>query len=347
METLPMKITIVGDIFCDIIAYGIVNLPQWGQDAKASGISIYPGGSGLNTTVQAANYATYIQNNTILRIFSAVGKDFQGDLCLSKLKHPQIISHVKENINERTGSCIVLSGPNDRSFVTDEGCMGIFTWESYGLDTILDTNHLHVTGYYNCAKLKHSVKDLFLEARNKGISTSLTTQYDSSNEWNGVQELAPYLNILLCNECELLAISACETHHSAAWRLLCWGCGLVVATLGEHGVKAYYREGGSGRMKMLHQSVGKVAVVDPTGAGDAFAGAFLVEYLRRSDLQAALRAGCATAACSLQRVSGSSMLDTELLKQTAELYLDCVEQEVPSEALAAADSDSAANTAAL
>jgi hypothetical protein len=38
------EIAIVGDIFSDIIAGGVSNLPSWGADTpSASGIGIYPG----------------------------------------------------------------------------------------------------------------------------------------------------------------------------------------------------------------------------------------------------------------------------------------------------------------
>jgi hypothetical protein len=38
------RIHFIGDIFCDIIAGGVENLPEWGGDSLAfAGIAIHPG----------------------------------------------------------------------------------------------------------------------------------------------------------------------------------------------------------------------------------------------------------------------------------------------------------------
>ena len=57
---------------------------------------------------------------------------------------------------------------------------------------------------------------------------------------------------------------------------------------------------------------------DTCGAGDAFAGAFLVEFLRSSrDLCASLQAGCVAGTAAVQLVGGSSVPSFELLATTS------------------------------
>jgi hypothetical protein len=59
-------------------------------------------------------------------------------------------------------------------------------------------------------------------------------------------------------------------------------------------------------------------VQDTCGAGDAFAGAFLVEFLRSSgQLGAALQAGCVAGTAAVQLVGGSSVPCFELLATTS------------------------------
>lgn len=59
-------------------------------------------------------------------------------------------------------------------------------------------------------------------------------------------------------------------------------------------------------------------VHDTCGAGDAFAGAFLVEFQRSAgDLCASLQAGCAAGTAAVQLVGGSSVPSFELLSATS------------------------------
>ncbi len=77
-------------------------------------------------------------------------------------------------------------------------------------------------------------------------------------------------------------------------RFLDPGPSLVALTLGERGVAVATR----GRRE--HFSLGKVEAVDATGAGDAFDGAFLVEYLGTGDAFRAARYGMEAAALATQ-----------------------------------------------
>lgn len=57
---------------------------------------------------------------------------------------------------------------------------------------------------------------------------------------------------------------------------------------------------------------------DTCGAGDAFAGAFLVELQRSGGLlKASLRAGCIAGTAAVQLVGGSSVPSFELLSSTS------------------------------
>jgi sugar/nucleoside kinase (ribokinase family) len=55
-------------------------------------------------------------------------------------------------------------------------------------------------------------------------------------------------------------------------------------------------------------------VKDTTGAGDAFTGAFLAEWVSAQNLQHALKAGCVAGACSCSEVGGSTCPSNEKLQ---------------------------------
>lgn len=92
-----------------------------------------------------------LSNEIILGIYSAIGNDFQGQICLNKLKEIDIINcdNLLKIPNSRTGSCIVLSGDSsigDRCFVSDRGCMDNISFKWFNEASLLDATHIHIAG---------------------------------------------------------------------------------------------------------------------------------------------------------------------------------------------------------
>jgi sugar/nucleoside kinase (ribokinase family) len=55
-------------------------------------------------------------------------------------------------------------------------------------------------------------------------------------------------------------------------------------------------------------------IIDTTGAGDAFIGGFLVEWIRSGrDMNSSLLAGCLSGACAVQLIGGSTVPANEML----------------------------------
>ena len=141
-----MELVIIGDIICDVVAVSVVNLPQWNTDTLANGgISTMAGGTGLNNAVHASNYIKWLQkydnyhNDIKIHIFSSTCDDVNGRICQLKLREcePILVNHsisppiepspANKQMNipmiNRTSTCIVISGPKDRCFITDRGCI--------------------------------------------------------------------------------------------------------------------------------------------------------------------------------------------------------------------------------
>ena len=71
---------------------------------------------------------------------------------------------------------------------------------------------------------------------------------------------------------------------------------MVVVTLGAAGSLAWFRG-----EEYARKAAAVPTVVDTTGAGDAFAAAFLAAWLRQQDVDIALRAGTELAAIAVQQ----------------------------------------------
>ncbi len=106
--------------------------------------------------------------------------------------------------------------------------------------------------------------------------------------------LRPFLtqaDVVIGGADELTALTGSPDHRDAAKRLLADGAAIVVAKLGPDGVYGVDHHDECGLESLAH------SVVDPVGAGDAFAAGFLSGLLRDRSLPDALLEASAVAAC--------------------------------------------------
>ena len=337
MSLSKKKLVVIGDTFCDIIALD-VRLPSiWGTDTLAREINVVAGGSALNIALHAANYSEFLGSAVTVNFFSGTGADFQGQVCRDSLQHSCLdASKVVVDKDLRTGSCIVLSGVNDRSFVTDRGCIKNLSSCWFPRDSLLSSSisHIHIGGFYNCDALQPEIPQLLREARELLMTTSLNPQYDATCKWEGIKELCPYLTFFIANEEELTAVAKGEEGSSLVTKatvLLNWGCNMVIVTLGSKGAILFHKQAVSSEcdrsplingniddtnISCIMQDAVIVDVVDTTGAGDAFAGGFIIDWIVNSDMSSALHAGCLAGSAAVLHVGGSRY-SIDSLKQVA------------------------------
>jgi sugar/nucleoside kinase (ribokinase family) len=128
-----VRFAILGDSFVDVVAGTLSadQLPKWGSDVECSlPIQMQPGGSALNTATHLSHLGH--KNPThefIVDLHTCVGQDSFSEVLkthVSKRKIQLISPELKE---VPTGVCIVLSGTNDRSFITHYGAARKFSIE--------------------------------------------------------------------------------------------------------------------------------------------------------------------------------------------------------------------------
>ncbi|ASJ06228.1 carbohydrate kinase family protein [Thermococcus pacificus] len=123
----------------------------------------------------------------------------------------------------------------------------------------------------------------------KRISLDFNPTYmgDYLSRTDLMREIVSRVDVLFPNEREALVITKAKTVEEAAERLHEWGAKLVVVTRGERGVLLY--DGEFREFEAL--PISENEIVDPTGAGDAFAGGFLAGYSRGKPLEECVRLG--------------------------------------------------------
>ncbi|WP_456450143.1 carbohydrate kinase family protein [Palaeococcus sp. (in: euryarchaeotes)] len=96
-----------------------------------------------------------------------------------------------------------------------------------------------------------------------------------------LREIISRVEVVFPNEREARTITGASSIEEAAEIMHSWGAKLVIITRGERGVLVYdgsFREFGA-------LEIGREEIVDPTGAGDAFAGGFLAFYVKGKPLE--------------------------------------------------------------
>ncbi|EGZ26267.1 hypothetical protein PHYSODRAFT_345114 [Phytophthora sojae] len=304
---MTVNFAVLGDAFVDVVAGTLApdQLPQWGGDVECSRpIQLQPGGSALNTATHLANLSSRNpQHELHVALHTAVGNDSFANVLKAHLAERQVVLSSPTLGNVPTGVCIVLSGANDRSFITHYGATRKFSVEHIDEKMVLSADHLHIGGFYSCACLRTKLKPLLQKARENGITTSLDTNYDSSEKWDDLDELFPLIDVFLPNEVEAMKISRTESVDAAMAYFAQRIDGVTVIKIGAGGAMAHC----SKTQQQWKQASFPTSVVDVTGAGDSFNSGFLSAWKTNDgDVGDALRWGCGTASRTVAALGACS-----------------------------------------
>jgi len=110
------------------------------------------------------------------------------------------------------------------------------------------------------------------------------------------RKLVSSVDFVKPNELEAEVITGFQDEIKSARKLVEWGARVAVVTLGEKGSVACDRE------SCFSIPAYKTQAVDPTGAGDVYAGAFLAEYNRTRDLGSSCLYASAAASIMVESV---------------------------------------------
>ena len=333
--TLPVpEFLVIGDAFLDVQCGGLAQLPRWDADELVPRpIEFLAGGGGLNTACHLARAGRRVE------LRCALGDDDAGAKLRSAAANAGVVVvPLAAPAGAATGVCVVLSGQSDRAFATHRGAVAVAGLSDADIERAREVGarggHVHVAGYYNMPAVRARVGELFRAVREAGGSSSLNPQWDADERWGGIGELsvaagtAP--DVLICSRTEAQQLGAREQGPSHESKLLRAGrARCLVTTMGSAGAVASTCE---------HEDRGAVsdaptlepdAIVDATGAGDAFAAGFLTKFAVRDpsiDLDDALRTGCAYGAACCGVVGASAALDDSRVA-TYELQLNEAESD--------------------
>ena len=287
---------VVGEINPDLILRGDDLAPAFGQAEKLVDDADLEIGS--SAAIMACGAARLGLRTAFVGV---VGDDPFGRFMLGAMARRGVdVGACRVDPALRTGVSVILSRPSDRAILTFPGAIPALRASDVP-DALLEASaHLHLGSYFLLDALRPDTPALFERARARGLSTSLDTNFDPSGAWDGgLEQLLPWVDVLLPNETEALKLSGLPD-LPAALAALADRVGTVAVKRGADGGEA--RRG----PEAARRGALAVEVVDTTGAGDSFDAGFLYGWTRGWRLEACLTLATACGSLSTRAAGGTT-----------------------------------------
>lgn len=232
-------------------------------------------------------------------LIAVVGDDVLGRFQLDALARRGVdVSGVMVDPERATGLSVILTRPDDRAILTSVGTIDALERQLVDMRRLRGARHVHVTSYFLQHRLRPGLPALLADARAAGLSTSLDTNWDPTDEWDaGLEEVLEHVDVLLPNAAEARRIAG-VTNTEAAVRALAERVPVVAVKLGADGAIAAIAG------DVFRAPAHPVEVVDATGAGDSFDAGFLAGRAWDWPVERALALACACGSLSTRAVGG-------------------------------------------
>ncbi len=291
-----MNILSLGDLLLDVV---VRYDPLSGEaDTGPDVVRTLPGGSATNFAVHAARLGASV------RFVSRVGCDWEGEMLVRSLQLEGVEASVRTVQEAATGRVLVMVDPaGHRRMWSYPGASSTFSPDDLDHTWFHNLDAFHLTGY---SLLRDGPRPATLHALDMARSNGSPLCTLDPNPPHLISDYGPtryrdllarlQFDIIFPNLEEGRLLSGKEPPKEIAASLLDISP-MVVLTLGERGCIVATH---AGNLEVGAAQVDKV--VDVTGAGDAFAAGFVVEYLKGKDPRQAATAANTTAGEVVRRV---------------------------------------------
>jgi ribokinase len=294
------EILVLGDVNIDIIAR-VKSFPEPGEESLAPSLELHCGGVG-------ANYAFALRQWSISpRLVACVGQDdFAAFLLRSLEKYGVDVTNVQRTSAAVTGLLYINVTPNgQRTFFGSRGANRFLKRLQPSAGRLLNrAMAVSMMGYsFLDPGPEATAKQLLKAVRARGGWVSLDIGMAPSEQIPGkIMEIVKQVDLLFVSSDEAAVLTGIRDPRKSFRQLQEVGARDVVMKLGKRGCLILH-EG-----KLCRVPSFAVRTVDSTGAGDAFAAAFLQARLRGwPQAEAALAANAAGATAAATAGAGENM----------------------------------------
>ncbi|MFK7871038.1 MAG: ribokinase [Roseobacter sp.] len=283
-----MGTVVILGVFVADTAYRAERMPRMGETIMGRSFALGPGGKGSNQAVACARIGA------ACHMISKLGQDDFAQLALDTWERAGVIPHVDQVADSYTGAAYIFieDGTGDNAIIIAPGAAALICAADVEAQrALIEGADVFVTQLEQ--PMEAAMRGLEI-AKAAGVTTILNPA-PAAPLPPGMLALCDYVTPNE-TECEALTGIAVETEAQAATAcaaLKKLGVTRPIITMGERG--AYLADHG------LVPAVSVGAVVETTGAGDAFNGGFAAALAEGKSAEEAVRIGCATAGISVTR----------------------------------------------
>ena len=283
-----MGTVVILGVFVADTAYRADRMPVMGETIMGNAFALGPGGKGSNQAVACARIGAETH------MIAMLGQDDFGKLALDTWAEAGVIPHVRQLADSYTGAAHIFieESTGNNAIIIAPGAAALMTVADIEAQADLIAGaDVFVTQLEQ--PMDAAVRGLEI-ARAAGVTTILNPAPAAALP-EGMLGLCDYVtpNETECEALTGIAVATAADAERACAVLRDHGVGTPIVTMGEQG--AYLPGHG------LVPAVSAGTVVETTGAGDAFNGAFAAALSAGKSPLEAVRYGCATAGISVTR----------------------------------------------
>lgn len=290
-----MKIAVVGSINMDMTVC-VGRMPRKGETLLGDSLNYAPGGKGANQAVAMSRLGAEVW------MFGCVGQDSNGNAVMKNLTEQGVhTEHVSVLEDVPTGLALITVGENDNMIIVVSGANSKMDMdyakcicsELEGFDMIVLQHEIPL----------ETVEYVIDYCSKKGISVMLNPAPAATVS----EEIIDKVTYLTPNEHETRIIFG---EKDSIDDLLRRYPEKLIVTRGSKGVSVGLQTG-----EVVQVPASKVQVMDTTGAGDTFNGAFCVRIANGDSIEDAIRFANVAAGLSTEKFGAQTGMPTE-----AEVY---------------------------
>ncbi len=306
---MPTKVTelcALGDFAWDVLIRTNTELLQGGDTFGE--VMLTPGGSAANVAVWAARCGM------TTHFVGKIGRDRFGQLAQENLDKENVRSHLVEADNHLTGSVAVfVDHTGERSMVSGHGADFFLLPSELPRDVIGQVDHLHLTAWsFFTDPPRSASREAAKLAQESGATLSFDPASFQMIEEIGVDQFLDVttdlgIDIFLPNKEEgTILTGRTDPSEIAADLAKLYPEAMIILKLDADGALVLLEDGPH------HIPPGTNNLVDATGAGDSFAGAFLARYLAGAPVLEAAQLATGVAAWVIEHLGARPAPDDRL-----------------------------------
>jgi sugar/nucleoside kinase (ribokinase family) len=289
----PSRIVVFGDVIDDVVVvpHGTIRP----DTDTVSSIRQRAGGSAANAAAWMGSLGATVD------FVGMVGRD-DVDRHSALLVSAGVTPHLIGDPELPTGAIVVIVDGERRTMLTDTGANAHMTPDAVSDELLAAATLVHFTGYSLFSAPDHvAIRSLIDRAARLGVEVSVDPGSAGFIADFGVRRFLDAVagaGLIFPNLEEGRVLTGLEDAEEIVARLG-ESFAIVALTLDTDGVVLGWRGHPIRRVDAVTSNI-----IDPTGAGDAFAAGFLTEWVRSRDAFAAARAGARAGALAVATIGG-------------------------------------------